>query len=176
LVYCKTVNRPLKKFFCVFTHKKFVLNLIILQQINRMKTTFLSALLILMGLYGCQPSSKTETTNTESTSPTASASVITLTAKEFAAKSPAGTILDVRTSGEVAQGKIEGALVIDFYSSDFLDQVSQISKDQEIYLYCAVGARSEEAARMLIQQGYTKVYHLQGGIQGWSQQGLPITR
>ena len=139
-----------------------------------MKTTFLSALLIFTGLFGCQPSSKTEITNTESTSPIASASVITLTAQEFAAKSPAGTILDVRTAGEVAQGKIEGAQVIDFYSSDFLDQVSQISKDQEVYLYCAVGARSEEAARMLLQQGYTKVYHLQGGIQGWSQEGLPV--
>ena len=139
-----------------------------------MKTTFLSGLLLFTGLYACQPSSKTETTSTESTNQTASASVITLTAQEFATKSPAGTILDVRTAGEVAQGKIEGALVIDFYSPDFLDQVSQISKDQEVYLYCAVGARSEEAARMLLQQGYTKVYHLQGGIQNWSQEGLPV--
>ena len=141
-----------------------------------MKTTFLSALLLLSGLYGCQPSSKTETASTESTSPTAGASVITLTAPEFASKSSAGTIIDVRTAGEVAQGKIAGALVIDFYSPDFLDQVSQISKDQEVYLYCAVGARSEEASRMLLQQGYTKVYHLQGGIQGWSQEGLPVVQ
>ena len=141
-----------------------------------MKTAFFSGLLLLTGLYACQPSSKTESASTESISPTASASVITLTAQEFAAKSPTGTILDVRTAGEVAQGKIEGALVIDFYSPDFLDQVSQISKDQEVYLYCAVGARSEEAARMLLQQGYTKVYHLQGGIQGWSQVGLPVVR
>ena len=141
-----------------------------------MKTTFLSGLLILTALFGCQPSSKTESASTESTSPTASASIITLTAQEFAAKSPTGTLLDVRTAGEVAQGKIEGALVIDFYSSDFLDQVSQISKNQEVYLYCAVGARSEEAARMLLQNGYTKVYHLQGGIQGWSQEGLPVVQ
>ena len=141
-----------------------------------MKTTFLSGLLLLTVLYACQPSSKTESASKENTSPTSSASVITLPAQEFAAKSPAGTILDVRTVGEVAQGKIEGALVIDFYSPDFLDQVSQISKDEEVYLYCAVGARSEEAARMLLQQGYTKVYHLQGGIQGWSQEGLPVVQ
>jgi rhodanese-related sulfurtransferase len=76
----------------------------------------------------------------------------------------------------VAQGKIEGALVIDYYSPNFLDQVSQISKDQELYLYCAVGARSEEAARLLVQQGYNKVYHLQGGIQGWSQEGMAVVR
>jgi len=141
-----------------------------------MKTTFLSGLLILTGLYACQPSSTTQSTTIEGTTQTSTASVITLNAQEFATRSRAGTVLDVRTADEIAQGKIEGALVIDFYSPDFLDQVSQISKDQEIYLYCAVGARSEEAARMLIQQGYTKVYHLQGGIQGWSQEGLPVVR
>jgi len=139
-----------------------------------MKTTLLSALILIAGLYACQPNSKTESVNTESTSQTTSTSVITLSAQEFASKSITGTVLDVRTEGEVAQGKIEGAVEIDFYSADFLDQVSQISKDQEVYLYCAVGARSEEAARMLLQQGYTKVYHLQGGIQGWVQQGLPV--
>jgi rhodanese-related sulfurtransferase len=150
--------------------------LLILEKIRRMKTTLLSALILIAGLYSCQPNSKSESVNTESTSQTTSTSVITLSAQEFASKSTTGTVLDVRTAGEVAQGKIEGAVEIDFYSADFLDQVSQISKDQEVYLYCAVGARSEEAARMLLQQGYTKVYHLQGGIQGWAQQGLPVVR
>jgi rhodanese-related sulfurtransferase len=67
-------------------------------------------------------------------------------------------------------------LEIDYYSSNFLDQVSQLPKDQELYLYCAVGARSEEAARLLVQQGFTKVYHLQGGIQGWSQEEMAVVR
>ena len=141
-----------------------------------MKTTFLSGILFLAALSACQPNSTSQSTNTEGTTQTSTASIVTLNAQEFATKSTAGTIVDVRTAGEVAQGKIEGALEIDFYSPDFLDQVSQISKDQEVYVYCAVGARSEEAARMLIQQGYTKVYHLQGGIQGWAQQGLPVVR
>lgn len=141
-----------------------------------MKTTFLSGILFLAALSACQPNSTSQSTTTESTPLTSVASVVTLSAQEFATKRTAGTVVDVRTAGEVAQGKIEGAVEIDFYSPDFLNQVSQISKDQEVYLYCAVGARSEEAARMLLQQGYTKVYHLQGGIQGWSQQGLPITR
>ena len=141
-----------------------------------MKTTFFSGLLLLTGLYACQPSSKTESANTTNSSQAASVSFVTLTAQEFAAKSPTGTVIDVRTPGEIAQGKIERAVELDYYRGDFLDQVSQISKDQEVYLYCAVGARSEDAAQMLIQQGYTKVYHLQGGIQGWVQQGLPVVR
>ena len=119
----------------------------------------------------------TDKSGSQSTEQTAtSATVVNLTAKEFSEKSPSGTILDVRTPAEVAQGKIEGAVVIDFYQPDFMDQVSKISKDQEIYIYCAVGARSEEAARMLIQQGYTNVYHLQGGIQAWAQSGQPIVQ
>ena len=143
-----------------------------------MKSTLFSALLLLLSITACQSPSRSEASQsaTASSSTTAAASVVTLTVQEFAAQSSKGTILDVRTDGEVAQGKIEGALVIDYYSPNFLDQVSQLPKDQELYLYCAVGARSEEAARLLIQQGYTKVYHLQGGIQGWSQEGLPVVQ
>ena len=141
-----------------------------------MKTTFFFGLLLLTGLYACQPSSKTESSNTANPTQTASNSFVTLTAQEFATKNPTGTVIDVRTPGEIAQGKIEGAVELDYYRGDFMDQVSQISKDQEVYLYCAVGARSEEAARMLIQQGYTRVYHLQGGIQAWYQEGLPVVR
>lgn len=117
-------------------------------------------------------SDKTSTQAPESTA--SQAAVINLNAKAFAEKSPSGMVIDVRTPSEVAQGKIAGAVVIDFYQPDFMDQVSKISKDQEIFIYCAVGARSEEAARMLIQQGFTKVYHLQGGIQSWYQNGYPI--
>jgi rhodanese-related sulfurtransferase len=144
-----------------------------------MKSTLFSALLLFLSFTACQSPSSSEAKQAEtaSSSTTAAAgSVVTLTVQEFATQSAKGTILDVRTAGEVAQGKIEGALVIDYYSPNFLDQVSQLPKDQELYLYCAVGARSEEAARLLVQQGYTKVYHLQGGIQGWSQEGMAVVR
>ena len=143
-----------------------------------MKLTLFSALLLFLSFTACQSPSSSEASKaaTASSSTTAGGSVVTLTVQEFAAQRSKGTLLDVRTAGEVAQGKIEGAQVIDFYSPDFLDQVSQISKDKEVYLYCAVGARSEEAARLLVQQGYTKVYHLQGGIQGWSQEGMAVVQ
>ena len=97
-----------------------------------MKTTFLSGILFLAALSACQPSSTTQSITTEGPNQTSSASVVTLNAQEFATQSRTGTVLDVRTAGEVAQGKIEGAVEIDFYSSDFLDQVNQISKDQEV--------------------------------------------
>ena len=138
-----------------------------------MKKLILPIIALIFSVSSCSTDNSASKSSEKSES---TATVINLRAKEFAEKSPAGTILDVRTPGEVAQGKIEGAVVIDFYQPDFLDQVSTISKDQEIYIYCAVGARSEEAARMLIQKGYTKVYHLQGGIQSWYQNGFPISQ
>lgn len=138
-----------------------------------MKKLILPVFALILAVSSCGTD---KTTSQYSEQTESKASVINLTAKEFAEKSASGTILDVRTPGEVAQGKIEGAVVIDFYQPDFLDQVSKISKDQGIFIYCAVGARSEEAARMLIQKGYTKVYHLQGGIQSWYQNGFPISQ
>lgn len=138
-----------------------------------MKKFILPVFALIVALSSCGPD-KTASPTSEQT--VARASVINLSPKEFAEKSPSGTVLDVRTPGEVTQGKIEGAVVIDFYQPDFLDQVSKLSKEEEIFIYCAVGARSEEAARMLIQQGYTKVYHLRGGIQAWYQNGLPISQ
>lgn len=112
--------------------------------------------------------------STETASEASTATVVNLNPTEFQEKGPNGIILDVRTPGEVAQGKIPGSMAMDFYASDFLTKVNELPKDKEIYLYCAVGARSQEAANLLIQQGFTKVYHLSGGIQAWAQSGLPI--
>lgn len=114
--------------------------------------------------------------NTESATESSTASVVNLTPGEFQEKSSNGIILDVRTAEEIAAGKIPGSIAMDYYQSDFLTKVNELPKDREIYLYCAVGARSAEAADLLIQQGFSKVYHLSGGIQAWAGAGLPITQ
>jgi rhodanese-related sulfurtransferase len=125
----------------------------------------------LLALASCE--SKNGST-VESTTETPVAKVVNLTPAEFQEKGVNGLILDVRTPGEVAQGKIAGSVAMDYYAPDFLAKVNELPKDKEIYLYCAVGARSQEAANLLIQQGFTKVYHLSGGIQAWAQAGNSI--
>lgn len=139
-----------------------------------MNTRQFPILLLLLSLLSCQPNSKTESVSEVPENQNATPSVFTLAAQEFATKSPKGVLIDVRTPREIEAGKLAGALEIDFYNSNFLDTLNKLSRDKEIYLYCAVGGRSEEAGRQLIQLGFTKVYHLQGGIQAWSQQGLPV--
>jgi rhodanese-related sulfurtransferase len=87
-----------------------------------------------------------------------------------------GILVDVRTDQEVAQGVIEGAQQINISSSDFLEKAKQLDKSKPIYLYCRSGNRSGKAANMLLNEGYTNVYNLSGGIMGWQSKGFEITK
>jgi rhodanese-related sulfurtransferase len=136
-----------------------------------MKKLLFLVVLGLLTFASCEPKKQN---SPESNSQTPSLKVINLNPEEFQQKSINGIILDVRTPAEVAQGKIPGSVSMDYYAPDFLVKVNELPKDKEIYLYCAVGARSQEAANLLIQEGFTQVYHLSGGIQAWAQAGNSI--
>lgn len=83
------------------------------------------------------------------------------------------TVLDVRTPQEWEQGVIEGAVMIDYYKDDFADKVNQLDKNKPVYVYCAKGGRSSDAAEMMVEAGFSKVYNLDGGITAWNDAGLP---
>lgn len=72
-------------------------------------------------------------------------------------------VVDVRTSDEYKSGYIENSINIP------VDNISDIEYDKEtvIIVYCASGMRSAEAAKILIQEGYTNVYNLDGGLINW---------
>ena len=72
-------------------------------------------------------------------------------------------IIDVRTAQEFASGYIDGAINIP------VDNISSIDyeKDTVIILYCASGMRSSNAAKALIDLGYTNIYNLDGGLINW---------
>jgi rhodanese-related sulfurtransferase len=82
-------------------------------------------------------------------------------------------LFDLRTSEEIAQtGKMENAVHLDFYRKDFAQTLKGYPKDSPIFLYCAGGYRSNEAAKMLVEAGYTQVYDLKGGMKAWRGLGL----
>jgi rhodanese-related sulfurtransferase len=84
-----------------------------------------------------------------------------------------GIILDVRTPEEVAaKGYIQNASLLDFYDPGFYEKVNLISKEKDIYLYCASGGRSVEVVQMLKDSGFGKVYHLEKGLLEWDKQNL----
>ena len=87
-----------------------------------------------------------------------------------------GIVLDVRTPEEVAQGIIPDAYVIDIYQSGFEEKLQSLPKDKEVYVYCAVGGRSRQAAEILLNNGFSKVYNLSGGIVDWRRNGFEVVK
>lgn len=85
-------------------------------------------------------------------------------------------ILDVRKSEEYAESHIKGAILIDQFQSDFMEQAkSKLPKDKTIAVYCRSGRRSANAAGRLAREGYKPV-NLKGGIIAWTKEGQPVTK
>ncbi len=78
-----------------------------------------------------------------------------------------GTLVDVRTPGEVANGFIEGSVNIDFNGGDFEAEISKLDKEAPVYVYCAAGGRSGNAMSMMKEMGFSEVYNLVGGYGNW---------
>lgn len=76
-------------------------------------------------------------------------------------------ILDVRTPEELSDGKIEGSININFYDSDFRDQVAKLDRNIPVYVYCRSGGRSQKAMEVLKELGFSVVYELQGGYMNY---------
>jgi rhodanese-related sulfurtransferase len=76
-------------------------------------------------------------------------------------------LLDVRTKEEYEQSYIEGATLISVYElQERLDEIKQ-HKDIPVLVYCRSGNRSIVASQVLIDEGFEKVYNLNGGITAW---------
>ena len=77
-----------------------------------------------------------------------------------------GMLIDVRTSQEHQKKTIPGAVNIPL--DDLRNRLSEISKDQNLYIFCEVGLRGYLAQRILKQSGYKNVYNLSGGFSLWN--------
>jgi rhodanese-related sulfurtransferase len=108
--------------------------------------------------------------------------------------------IDVRTADEFAAGHVPGAVNIPVMMPDpasrrmapnpqFLDLVhSSFPKEKKIVCGCQMGGRSQHAADLLVQAGFTDVSNMQGGFggakdpmgriiaPGWLQSDLPVER
>ena len=105
--------------------------------------------------------------------------------------------LDVRTEEEFAAGHPAGAINVPIafpgpvggmlLNPDFLKLVELLlPRDKRIFCGCQSGGRSQKAAEILVEMGYTDVTNVGGGfggardpsgqllIPGWIDSGLPI--
>jgi rhodanese-related sulfurtransferase len=105
-----------------------------------------------------------------------SSSAVDLSVSEFSSKvAEAGIItLDVRTPGEFNEGHIEGALLVDFQSGNFENEIASLDKSKTYAVYCRSGSRSGQAVKIMSDAGFTNIYNLDGGVIDWASAGLPL--
>lgn len=85
-------------------------------------------------------------------------------------------VLDVRTPNEFKGGHLAEAKLMNVNDGNFKQQISTLQKDKPVYVYCAAGVRSNKAAKILKQEGFTQVFELSGGIQAWQAAGKPVIK
>lgn len=75
------------------------------------------------------------------------------------------TLLDTRNEYELAYGTFENAInphVDDF--SEFPKVVNELDSKKPVVMFCTGGIRCEKASLYLLQNGFSQVYQLEGGI------------
>lgn len=77
-------------------------------------------------------------------------------------------IIDVREPFEYEMYNIGAKLIPLGQLPDSLNELSEL-KDTEIILHCRSGARSGTAKQLMMQNGFTKVRNLLGGMLAWQE-------
>ena len=85
-------------------------------------------------------------------------------------------ILDVRTPEEFAAGHIPGAVNIPY--THLPARISDLPDvaDKDVVVYCAVGVRAEQGAHRLRENGFTRLWHLDGDMQAWQEKNRPVVK
>jgi rhodanese-related sulfurtransferase len=93
--------------------------------------------------------------------------------KRLAAQHP--QLLDVRTAGEYRSGHLKNSLQADWLNkAQFADRIQYLDKTKPVLVYCASGMRSAQAAKWLLDQGFSDVQNLKGGLTSWKLEGKPL--
>lgn len=87
-----------------------------------------------------------------------------------------GIVIDTRARNDFQRGHILGA--INILESELLKEINKIEKykDKRIILVDAMGQKSHSMALQLKKQGFVNTAMLNGGMQAWLAEGLPIVK
>lgn len=85
-------------------------------------------------------------------------------------------LVDVREESEYAKDHLPGAIHLGkgIIERDVEERVPDLNAP--MVLYCGGGFRSALAADNLQKMGYKNVISMDGGIRGWREKGLPLTK
>ena len=85
-------------------------------------------------------------------------------------------VLDLRNKDSFDAGHIGDARNVP--ATDLESQADTLKKwrDKNVITYCDSGADGASAARTLMKLGFGKVFNLQGGLNAWVKDNLPLTK
>lgn len=75
-------------------------------------------------------------------------------------------VLDVRTPEEFEGGHIPNALLIPLQELE--GRLTELKKDESYLVVCRSGNRSAQASEILINNGFSSIYNMTGGMNDWS--------
>jgi NADPH-dependent 2,4-dienoyl-CoA reductase/sulfur reductase-like enzyme/rhodanese-related sulfurtransferase len=71
-------------------------------------------------------------------------------------------LIDVRSEAEFAAGALVGAVNMPLHA--LRSRLSELDRTRPVYVYCGVGQRGYNAARILSQNGFDEVWNIYGGV------------
>ncbi|NLE80304.1 MAG: rhodanese-like domain-containing protein [Rhodococcus sp.] len=83
------------------------------------------------------------------------------------------SVIDVREADEFAQVRVPGATLLPL--SEFVARMDELPDVETLYLICAVGGRSLQAAQFLNARGINAV-SVAGGTDAWLHSGKAVER
>ena len=92
-------------------------------------------------------------------------SITTSELREILAGDFQGLLIDVREPDEYAVANIDGSRLIPLKTLP--DQLASLPLDREILVHCKAGGRSARAVQFLLDQGFTRVKNVAGGMDAW---------
>ena len=76
-------------------------------------------------------------------------------------------LVDVREPREYAIADLPHYDPVRIPVGEIVQRMDELSRDDNVVVYCRSGQRSAWAVNQLIQAGFDKVYNLEGGILRW---------
>jgi rhodanese-related sulfurtransferase len=90
-------------------------------------------------------------------------------------KEDTALMIDVREFFEYRRIRIPDAINIPS-SGNLKSSADTIDKNCALFLYCTTDYRSKRVARYFYDQGFRKLYSLEGGIVEWKKDGMPVEK
>lgn len=83
-------------------------------------------------------------------------------------------IIDIRDAASFTHGHIDRAQRVD--NSNLPNFLEQTDKELPLIVCCYHGISSQSAAQFFVEQGFSEVYSLDGGFEGWKAEFPPPSK